>query len=157
MYSGILWYTDNAPSLDLANITVQNYSDAGGKIFFSMQFPQEIDLSQIEGFLPIKTDTSYYSPTIGVNKTIGSIDSTQYPNLLSNRSFARVRSFELKDIGVIPLYFFPNHELSGYIGFESSSKNIFFIGAPLNRINGIPQSVSNLLMKVLFQDFNLTQ
>ncbi len=157
LFSGVLWYADNDPSLDVANVTVPNYIEAGGKIFFSMQFPNTIDLSQIQGFLPfIEIDTSYYASTIGVNKTIGSVDTTKYPNLLSNRSFARVRSFKLSNVGVVPIYYFPNGELSGYIGFESSSKNIFYIGAPLQRINGIPGSVKNLLNQVLFHDFNLT-
>ena len=157
LYDAILWYTDNDPSLDVANVTVQNYLEAGGKMLLSMQFPQEIDLSQIQGFLPfIEADTSYYSATIGVNRTIGSADILQYPNLLTSRSFARVRSFKLTSVGVTPIYYFPNGELKGFIGFESSSKNIFFIGAPMQRINGIPGSVKNLLIKVFFSDFNLS-
>jgi hypothetical protein len=157
LFSGVLWYADNDPSLDVANVTVPNYIEAGGKVFFSMQFPNTIDLSQIQGFLPfIEIDTSYYASTIGVNKTIGSRDTSLYPNLLTNRSFARVRSFKLANIGVTPIYYFPNGELNGYIGFESSSKNIFYIGAPLQRINGIPGSVRNLLIQILFHDFNLT-
>lgn len=157
LYKGVIWYTDNDPSLDVANVTVPNYIEQGGKVFFSMQFPQNIDLSQIQGFLPfIEIDTSYYASTIGPNRTLGSLDSLNYPNLISSRSFARVRSFKLSNVGVTPLYYFPNGELNGYIGFESSSKNIFYIGAPLNRMNAIPGSVRNLLIKVLFGDFNLS-
>ena len=53
-------------------------------------------------------------------------------------------------------YYFPNKELTRYIGFENSSKNIFFIGVPLHKMNGIPGSVVQLLNKVFFQDFNIT-
>ena len=156
LFDAVLWYTDNDPSLDLANFSVQNYNDAGGKLFLSMQFPQVIDLQQIEGFLPIETDTSYYRSTVGANVSIASMDSANYPNLLSNRSFARVRAFHLKNVGVTPLYYFPNGELNGDIGFEKSLKDLFFIGAPLQRINGISGSVKTLLIQVLFHDFNLT-
>lgn len=156
LYDDIIWYTDNDPSLDLANASVQNYLDAGGKIFFSMQFPNDIDLQLIEGFLPIESDTSYYKSSIGINTVIASLDSVNYPNLLSNRSFSRVRSFKLKGVGVNPLYYFPNGVLSGHIGFETSSKNLFFIGGPLQRLDGNPGSIKNLLFQVLFQDFNLT-
>jgi hypothetical protein len=156
LYDGIIWYTDNAPSLNVANATVQNYLDAGGKIFLSMQFPQTIDISLIEGFLPIETDTSYFKSTISINTTIGSLDPANYPDLLANRSFARVRAFNLKSIGVTPLYNFPNGELNGYIGFENSSKNLFYIGAPLQKLTGIPGSIKSLFIKVLFNDFNLS-
>jgi len=155
LFDGIIWYTDNDPSLDLANVTVQNYLDAGGKIFFSMQFPNDIDLQLIEGFLPIESDTSYYKSSIGTNTSIASRDSLIYPNLLTNRSFSRVRSFKLKGVGVKPLYYFPSGVLNGHIGFETSSKNLFFIGGPLQRLNGNPGSIKKLLLQVLFQDFNL--
>ena len=156
LFDGVLWYTDTDPSLNLANFAVQNYNDAGGKLLLSMQFPQTIDLQQIEGFLPIETDSSYYKAIIGADVTIASQDSLNYPNLLSNGSFARVRAFKLKNIGVTPLYYFPNGELKGFIGFEKSSKDLFFLGAPLPKINGIPGSIKNLLIQVLFHDFNLT-
>jgi len=156
LYDAVLWYTDNDPSLNLANFAVQNYNAAGGKLFLSMQFPQTIDLLQIEGFLPIETDSSYYRSSISLNTLIASKDSLNYPNLMSNRSFARVRAFKLKSLGVTPLYYFPNGELKGYIGFENSGKNLFYIGAPLQRINGKPGSIQKLLRKVLFNDFNLT-
>jgi hypothetical protein len=156
LYDNIIWYTDNDPSLNLANAAVQNYLDAGGKIFFSMQFPNDIDLQLIEGFLPIESDTSYYKSSIGINTSIASRDSLNYPNLLTNRSFSRVRSFKLKDVGVKPLYYFPSGVLNGHIGFESSSKNLFFIGGPLQRLDGNPGSIKKLLFQVLFQDFNLT-
>lgn len=156
LYDVVLWYTDTDPSLNLANFAVQNYNDAGGKLFFSMQFPQTIDLQQIEGFLPIETDSSYYKSTIGPNVHVASHDSLNYPNLLSSGSFARVRAFKLKNIGVTPLYFFPNGELNGFIGFEKSSKDLFYLGAPLPKMNGIPGSIKNLLIQVLFNDFNLT-
>ena len=156
LYDAVIWYTDNAPSLNVANATIQNYLDNNGKLLLSMQFPQTIDITQIEGFLPIETDTSYFRSNINLNTTIGSLDPNNYPELLANRSFARVRAFKLKSIGVTPIYYFPNGELNGYIGFENSSKNLFFIGAPLQRLNGISGSLKTLFNQVLLNDFNLS-
>jgi hypothetical protein len=155
LFKGILWYTDNAPSLDLANATVQKINAAGVKIFFSMLFPQNIDLTQIQGFLPILADTSYYLPVIAPNKIVSDISNSGYPTLKVATSFQRVRSFKLNP-GVTSIYHFPNDELAGYIGFENSSKNIFFIGMPLHKMNGNPGSVKTLLDKVLFHDFSIT-
>ena len=155
LFKGIVWYTDNAPSLDLANATVQKISAANVKIFFTMLFPQAIDLTQIQGFLPITADTSYYLSVIAPNKLVMDTSRSGYPALKVATSFQRIRSFRLNP-GVTPIYYFPNKELQGYIGFENSSKNIFFIGMPLHKMNGIPGSVKALLDKVLFHDFNIT-
>jgi len=154
LFKGLIWYTDNAPSLDLANATVQKITAANVKIFFTMLFPQTIDLNQIGGFLPISADTSYYLSVIAPNKLVRDTSNSGYSNLKVASSFQRVRSFKLNP-GVTPIYYFPNKELSGYIGFENSSKNIFFIGMPLHKMNGIPGAAA-LLSKVLFNDFNLT-
>jgi hypothetical protein len=157
LFKGILWYSDNSPSLDLAGATVQKITAAGVKIFFTMLFPQpqQDDLNVIQQFLPILADTSYFTGSIGPGKVVSDISHTGYPTLKVSESFQRVRSFRLNP-GVTPIYYFPNSELSGYIGFENSSKNIFFLGMPLHKMNGNPGSVVQLLDKVLFHDFNLT-
>jgi hypothetical protein len=153
LFNYILWYTDNNPSLELANATVQKLTNAGVKIFFSMLFPMTIDLTQIQGFLPIRSDTSSYLTVVAPNKVVSDTSHSGYPTLKVATSFVRARSFYLNP-GVTPIYYFPNKELSGYIGFENSSKNIFFIGMPLHKMNGIAGSVKNLLQKVFLNDFN---
>ena len=158
LFKGIIWYTDNTPSLDLAGATVQKITAAGIKIFFSMLFPQPYtdDLSQIQQFLPILSDSSTYLTVLAPGKIISyPADTSLYPILKVATSFQRVRGLYLNN-GVTAIYSFPNKELGGYIGFENSSKNIFFIGAPLHKMNGIPGSVQKLLTQVLFKDFNLT-
>ena len=42
LFKYVLWYSDNNPSLDLAAYSVQKFIDAGGKIAFLMQFPQNV-------------------------------------------------------------------------------------------------------------------
>ena len=156
LFDCVIWYADNDPSLDLASSSVQKYIFLGGKILFSLQFPQTVDLTQIQGFLPIISDSSDYLTFLPTGTVASDTSHNNYPKLQVTASLARARSFYLSNIGVIPIYYFPNLELKGFIGFENSEKNVFFIGMPLHRINGFPGSVSNLLSKVLFQDFNLT-
>ena len=153
LFNNILWYTDNAPSLDLANATVQKITSAGVKIFFSMLFPQTLDLTQVQGFLPIRSDSSSYLVVLPPNKIVSDTSHSGYPNLEVSASFVRVRGFYLSP-GVTPIYYFPNNEMGGYIGFENINKNIFFIGMPLHKMNGILGSVKNLLQKVFLNDFN---
>lgn len=152
-----LWYADNSPSLDLAISSVRKYLDSGGKVLFSIQFPQIVDLLSIQGFLPIIADSSDSRSSLvsGVKITA---DSTQpfYPALETTSSLFRVKSFYLEKLGVIPVYYFPNNEMDGYIGFSNSLKSLFFIGIPLHKSNGGNANVKPLLQKVLLQDFGLT-
>jgi len=149
-----LWYSDNNPSLDLAISSTQKYLDNGGKIFFSLQFPQIVDLPSIQGFLPIIADSSdsRASMTAGVRVSAESTQSI-YPELETTSSLFRVRSFYLEQLGVIPVYYFPNAELDGYIGFFNGLKNLFFIGLPLSKSNGGNANVKSLMQKVLLEDF----
>ena len=156
LFKYVFWYTDNNPSLDLLSSTTQNYIENGGKMAFSMQFPQAIDLAVIQSFLPIGTDSSDSKTTLFGGTKISS-DTTQpeYPNLELSSSIYRVKSFYLNLLGGIPIYYFPNKELKGYVGFTDLEKKLFFIGVPLNKAEGGSANVKSLLNKVFFQDFGL--
>ena len=67
-----------------------------------------------------------------------------------------MKSFYLNPLGGVPIYYFPNNELKGYIGFTDLEKKLFFIGVPLNKAEGGNANVKSLLTKVFFQDFGLT-
>lgn len=152
-----IWYSDNNPSLDLANAAVQKYLDAGGKIMFSMQFPQSVDLTALQGFLPIISDSSDSRSSLLSGVTVSaSLTQPTYPELQTTASLFRVRTFYLGQLGVVPIYYLPNLELKGYIGFSNTAKSLFFIGLPLHRANGGNANVKSLLSKVLYQDFGLT-
>jgi hypothetical protein len=158
LFKYVFWYTDNGPNLDLLSGSTQKFIDGGGKIAFSMQFPQTIDLAVLQSFLPIKSDSSDYQNTLFGGTKISS-DNTQpdYPDLELSSSIFRVKSFFLNPLGGIPIYYLPNNELKGYIGFTDLEKKLFFIGVPLNKANGGNANVKSLLQKVFFQDFGLTQ
>ena len=158
LFKYVFWYTDNNPHLDILSLSTQNYIGSGGKIAFSMQFPQTIDLSVIQSFLPIGTSSSDSKTTVFGGTKISS-DTTQpeYPDLELSSSIYRVKSFYLNLLGGIPIYYFPNNELKGYIGFTDLDKKLFFIGVPLDKANGGNANVKRLLKKVFFQDFGLTQ
>ncbi len=156
LFNSCLWYTDNNPSLDLANIAVQKFLDNGGKILFSMQFPQTVDLTILQGFLPIRTDSSDTKSSILANTVITSANNPSYPDLATTVSLFRIRTFYLSSLGVTGIYKFANNELKEYIGFINSQKTLFFLGLPLHRMNGGSANVKSFLSKVLLQDFGLT-
>ena len=158
LFKYVLWYSDNNPTFDLMASSSQKFLDAGGKIAFSTQFLQNIDLAVISSFLPVNSDTVYARNSI-VSGTVISADTTDpaYPEIATTASLFRLKSFSLNSLGSIPLYYFPNHELSGYIGFYNNTKSIFFIGLPLNKCNGGSANVRALLNKVLIEDFGVLQ
>jgi hypothetical protein len=156
LFKYAFWYTDNSPSLDLASATTQKYIDAGGKIAFSMQFPQTIDLTVLQGFLPIIPDSSDARLTmLGGTKIASDLTQPDYPNLVLSSTIFRVKSFYVNPLGGIPIYYFPNKELKGFTGFTDTQKKLFFIGIPLHKANGGNANVKNLLEKVFIQDFGL--
>ncbi|MEJ2617959.1 MAG: hypothetical protein P8Z35_23590, partial [Ignavibacteriaceae bacterium] len=115
-----------------------------------------IDLTVLQSFLPIKSDSSDYKNTLFGGTKIAPVNTQpDYPDLELSSSIFRVKSFYLNPLGGIPVYYFPNIELKGYIGFTDMSKTLFFIGIPLNKANGGNANVKNLLKKVFFQDFGL--
>jgi hypothetical protein len=157
LFKYVFWYTDNNPSLDLAASSVQKFTDAGGKIFFSMQFPQNVDPVLLQSFLPINAD-SIYTRTSLLTNTVVSADTTNpaYPDLTISGSIFRVKSFYLNPNGAIPIYYFPNGELRGFTGFFNNTKNLFFYGLPLDKSNGGESNVKALLTKIFFEDFGVT-
>jgi hypothetical protein len=157
LYKYVFWYTDNNPSLDLLSASTQKYIDGGGKIALSMQFPQSVDLSVLAGFLPVSTDSSDTRLTL-LTGTAVSAQNTQpdYPDLKLSSTVFRMKSFYVNPLGGIPIYYFPNGEMKGYVGFTDTEKKLFFIGLPLNKCNAGSANVKNLLQKVFFQDFGLT-
>ncbi len=156
LFKYVFWYTDNNPSLDLASVSTRKYIDAGGKIAFSMQFPQSIDLNLIQGFLPIISDSAdARSSLIGGTKVISDTTKPEYPNLQTSSSLFRVKSFYLSRLAAIPIYYFANNELKGFTGFTDTEKKLFFIALPLHKSNGGQANVKKLLNKIFIEDFGL--
>jgi len=156
LYKYIFWYSDNNPSLDLAATVADKYTSAGGKIFYSLQFPQSTDLTVVQAFLPISADSSDYKTSLLSGVKVGPVaGQLAYPELQTTISLFRARSFYLTALGSIPIYYFPNGEMKGNIGFFDSEKKVFFIGLPLHRLNGGSANVKELFNRVLKEDFGL--
>jgi len=157
LFDYLFWYTDNSPSIDLASFATNKYLTAGGKVAFSMQFPQIVDPVGLASFIPIISDSigaksSLFSGTIIASDTT----DPSYPNLQSIISIFRVKSFYLDPLAANAIYYYPNDELPGFTGFTNANVTEFFIALPLDKCNGTG-GVKSLLQKVFFDDFGLTQ
>ncbi|MCX6148955.1 MAG: hypothetical protein NTX22_00355 [Ignavibacteriales bacterium] len=163
MFKYIFWYTDNNPSLSLTSVSVRKFMDAGGKIAFSMIFPQTIEQQDLQNFLPIDsagtsngksfTNSLFPNTNVLVSEAI-----LNYPPLKTNTTIFRVRTFYPIPSSAIPVYNVESTQitLNKTIGFRSLDKKLFFIGLPLSKTNAIQTNVKTLLEKVFFEDFGLT-
>jgi len=155
LFDYIFWYTDNNPSIDLASFATQKYLSQGGKVAFSMQFPQFIDPLELQSFIPIVSDSIDARISLLPGTEIASdTTDTSYPNLSLTLNVFRVKSFYLNELAAKPIYYYPNGELKGFAGFTNIELTEFFIALPLDKCNGTG-NVKALLQKIFFDDFGL--
>lgn len=156
LFKYVLWYSDTNPTLDLAAGAVKKYNDAGGKILFSMSFPSTLDVTILQGFLPIDSTTNFINflfPNSQLNP-----DSTRFsdfPVLTTVGSIPRVRSFFPSTEFARPFYKFSADVLPGFIGFTDTADRLYFIGLPLSKCNGNAGTAEQFISKVLFDKFGL--
>jgi hypothetical protein len=157
LFDYLFWYTDNNPSIDLAAFSTQKYLSQGGKIAYSMQFPQSVDPVELQSFIPIISDSIDTKISLLPGTEIVS-DSTdpEYPNLKLSINVFRVKSFYISTLAANPIYYYPNGELKGFTGFTNTELTEFFIALPLDKCNGTG-NVQALLQKIFFDDFGITR
>jgi len=157
LFDYLFWYTDNNPSIDLASFSTQKYLSQGGKVAFSMQFPQNVDPVELQSFIPIISDSTDQRISLLPGTLISSdLTKPEYPNLKLTLNVFRVKSFYLSTLAANPIYYYPNGELKGFAGFTNIDLTEFFIALPLNKCNGTG-NVKSLLQKIFFDDFGMTR
>jgi len=155
LFKYIFWYTDSYPSVEIASASTQKFLDNGGKVFFSMQFPQTLDLNVIQEFLPIIPDSADIKISIYPGqKLIPDQQAQGYPELQTSSGVFWVCSFYLGSVGVIPIYRLAANPVNSFIGFSNSNKSLFIVGLPLHILNGGNANVKQLMHKVLIEDFS---
>ena len=165
LFKYVFWYSgDNNPTLDAAQTVTKAYTDAGGKILFSMTFARSFDQSGLTDFLPIDgMSSSYISivlPNTAVNAT-AKASALGYNNLTRDNGSSPVAviwSFNINSssLTATSLYTLATTG-SPVVGFKSASGNLVFMGLPLNRLDGGSANVKSFFQKVFFGEFGVTQ
>lgn len=160
LFKAVFWFTDNDPTLEVAQLSVRNYTERGGKILLSMIFPQIFDTRSLGDFLPIDsvspTPISFIPINTPVNVTAEG-QSIGYPQLQRDGSpspVARIRTFYPSSAAALKLY---TLGLSGnpIIGFKDNDTRRVFIGLPLHRLNGGQSNVKEFFRKVFIDEFGV--
>jgi len=163
LFKFLFWYSDNNPSLTLATLATKKFLSSGGKIFFSLVFPQTIVQDELQSFLPIDSagtinGKNFTNSLIGNSPVTVSDVSLPYPALKTSTTIFRIRTFYPLAGSAIPVYNVESTMLTTnkIIAFRDIDKKLFFIGLPLSKTNSIQTNVKTLFEKVFFDDFGLT-
>jgi hypothetical protein len=161
LFKYVFWYTDNTPTLEAAQLSIGNYLNSGGKILFSMIFPQIFDSRGLNDFLPL--DSLSPSPISIVPRntlvTPTPIAITEgYPQLSIDNNVnpvARIRTY-YPNLSATVLYRM-EHQGNPIVGFKSADSRLVFMGLPLHRVNGNPFNVKEFFEKVFFDEFGVSR
>lgn len=161
LFKYVIWYTDNDPTTEPAQISIRNYVNTGGKVLFSMVFPQLFDQRGLSDFLPIDSLSPSPISVLPKNTKLNPVESgitNNYPLLAideSNTPVARIRTYYPNPQTAKVLY---SLDLTGQpiVGFKSSDSKIIYLGVLLHRSNGNPFNAKQFLNKVLFEEFGVT-
>jgi len=119
----------------------------------SDDFP--IDLSILQGFIPIDSVSSPLSFLLSGADVRPSSPDTSYPALKTTTTISFVRTFVPNIVVTTELYDIISQQINGNISFINNNKTEFFIGLPLHNSNGGDQNVDVLLEKVFFEEFGI--
>ena len=187
LYDYVLWYTDQQPSLGIAQSTIFTYIQNGGKVLFSTTFVTTIDpRGALKDFAPIDSvssvDLSTTRPTVpppvaGDTRIPASSvlypDSTDlsdiYPQLAFNGSpsthvlFMRpvYRRADARYIYHLQADTRNRYLGTPNIGVVDGQRTIIFMGLPLHLLNntvaGNPDGLTAFFTKVFGSEFNPSQ
>jgi hypothetical protein len=159
LFKYVFWYTDNIPSLEPAQVSITNYINSGGRVLFSMIFPQIFDARGLSDFLPIDSLSPAPISIIPRDTKINPTDeavTAGYPFLSIDDSpspVARIRTY-YPGLSAISLY---NLEYGSnpVIGFKTTDSKLIFLGIPLHRSNGAPHKVTEFFRNVFYDEFGV--
>ncbi len=159
LFDYIFWYSDASPSLEVINSVTQDYLQNGGKIAFSMTFQDssanfQFSLSALQNFLPVdslgqKKSLPFLLPGA---KAVALSGFEHFPELKLGTTVGFVRTFYPNQISALPVYDLQSSQLNGNIAMITNTKNLFFIGLPLNQCDG-NGNISEFLEKLFFDEF----
>ncbi len=159
LFDYIFWYSDASPSLEVINSVTQNYLQDGGKIAFSMTFQDssnsfQFDLATLQNFLPVDSlgqEKSLPFLLPGA-KVIPQAGFENMPELKVETTIGFVRTYYPNQIAATPVYDLQSSQLNGNIALITNTKNLFFIGLPLNQCNG-NNNVAVFLEQLFYGEF----
>ncbi len=183
LFDYVLWYTDQQPSLGVAQLSIFPYLQNGGKVLFSTTFVNTIDpRGALRDFAPIDSISTVTLPAtslpaagdtrIPANYVLfadSSVPGNIYPQLALNSTPANhvifMRPVYRRTDARYLYHLQPDSARGRYLGMPNvavvdGQRQIIFFGLPLhlldNKVVGNPMGLQAFFDKVFNQEFNPT-
>ncbi len=162
LFKYILWYCDNSPTLDSAQLSLKQYLEARGKVIYTASFPESaIDpRGGIVDFAPVDSLSPNAISFVPANtRLIPEVDAMGYPELKRDTKgvpVAFVREV-FKKINAVNLYHLESSafwEGTPMIAVRSGDKNFLLFSIPLSRFNE-NGTVGAVLWKIFIDEFGV--
>ncbi|MBI3003850.1 MAG: hypothetical protein HYY49_00355 [Ignavibacteriales bacterium] len=162
LFKYIFWYSDNSPSLDIAQSCLPDVKRSGGKVLFTSGFPENVSgQGSLVDFAPIENvESSTFTTILSQGDTVVSFESG-YPTLIRDNlgtAYAFPRGL-LPKIDARVLYRMQlSSRWSGQpiMGVKDADQASFvLLGILLHRFGSPPDNVARLLRKVYRDEFGV--
>lgn len=156
LFKYIFWYSnDIAPTTNLLEQTVSDFTKSGGKIFCSVVIAPESEITTLRDFLPIDSISASPLKVIYPNSSLNPGNSG-YPFLTTdNSSITWIRTLVPNALSSKTIYTLSGIGITGspVVALKTNDSRLIFINMPLNRLTGGGNNVRELFRKVLRDEF----
>ncbi len=160
LFKYIIWYSDNSPSIDIAQIALTQYTTAGGHVLFTASFPESsVDpRGGITDFAPVDSLSPQSITFVPANTLVNADpESPGYPQLQRDSKTTLVAFVKelYKKINASVMYRFeagPRWNGNPVVGVRSGDRRFVIFSIPLHRFNGLG-TVGQLIQQIFTQEF----
>lgn len=162
LFTYVLWYADNNPALDIAQLSLKAYTDAGGKVIYTAAFPESaldprggiVDFAPVDSLNP---NTITFVPAN--TKLLPDSEAAGYPELKRDASGVPVAFVReaYKKINATNLYRLePGSFWNGspVVGIRSGGSDFILFSIPLHRFDG-NGTVGQVLWRIFSVEFGV--
>jgi hypothetical protein len=163
LFKYVFWYSDNQPSLEIAQASLPAFKQAGGKVLFTSGFPENvIAQGSLVDFAPIdNVEQSYFTLILFPKDTILTDSDPSYPVLVRDTlgaAYGFPRGI-IPKLGARVLYrMAPSFRWTGQpimgVKDDAQAKFVLF-GGILHRFGTPPKNAAMFLRKVFKDEFGV--
>ena len=163
LFKYVFWYSDNQPSLEIAQSTLPAFKQAGGKVLFTSGFPENVVAQgSLVDFAPIdNVEQSYFTLILSQRDTILTDSDPTYPILVRDTlgsAYGFPRGI-IPKLGARILYRMarsPRWTGQPIMGVKDGVQaNFVLFGGILHRFGTPPNNVKTFLEKVFKDEFGV--
>lgn len=160
LFKHVIWYSDNNPTLDLAQLSLPQYQQAGGTVLYTASFPESaVDpRGGITDFTPVDSIAPVPIQFIPMNTPLEpDTESPGYPQLKRDTrgqpvAFVRGLSRKINARNLYRLGSDTRWQGNPVVAVRSGDKRFVLFSIPLNRFDGLGNT-GDVISRIFTQEF----